>query len=46
MRKHQRFINGIIHAWNGEYQCLRALQEAVDFKARIPKRFLSSEKAE
>ena len=46
MRKHQRFINGIIHGWNGQYQCLRALQEAVDFKARIPKRFLSSEKAE
>ena len=45
-RRHQRFINGIIHDWNGEYQCLRALQEAVDFKARIPKRFLSSEKAE
>ena len=46
MREHQRFINGIIHVLNGQYQCLRALQEAVDFKARIPKHFLSSEKAE
>lgn len=46
MREHQRFINGIIHGLNGQYQCLRALQEAVDFKARIPKHFLSSEKAE
>lgn len=46
MRKHQRFINGIIHNRNGHYQFLRTLQEAVDFKARIPKRFLSSEKAE
>ena len=46
MRKHQRFINGIIHGLNGQYQCLRALQEAVDFKARIPRRFLFSEKAE
>lgn len=45
-RKHQRFINGIVHGMNGRYRCLRALQEAVDFKARIPKRFLSSEKAE
>lgn len=45
-RKHQKFINGIVHNLNGYYQSLRVLQAAVDFKAKIPKRFLSSVEAE
>lgn len=45
-RKHQKFINGIVHNLNGYYQSLRVLQAAVDFKAKIPKWFLSSVEAE
>lgn len=45
-RRHQKFINGIVHGWKGQCRCLKALQKASDFKAKIPNQFLFSEEAE
>ena len=46
MRKHQRFINGIVHGRNAQYRCLEAIRKALDYRAKIPKQFLFSVKAE
>ena len=45
-RKHQRFINGIVHGRNAQYRCLEAIRKALDYRAKIPKQFLFSEEAE
>ena len=45
-RKHQRFINGLVHGRNAQYRCLEDLREALEYRAKIPKQFLYSEKAE
>lgn len=46
MRKHQSFINGIVHGRNAQYRCLESIRKALDYRAKIPKQFLSSEEAE